>query len=71
MSTDHAVFVLEKLKIIARAELEQRIEKHLKDEFYHKWLPRVKKEVTNKLVVDLVNMDDMLEIQMRIKEDVE
>ena len=68
MTQDYSVFVLEKLKLQAQKELEERVEKHLKDEFYSKWLPKVMKEIRTKLTLDLVNEDDLLDIQIRIKQ---
>ena len=67
MSTDHAVFVLEHLKLQATIELEKRVVKHLKNEFYNKMLPKIINQLKNELVVDLVNNTDFLEIKMSIK----
>lgn len=63
---DHAVFVLEKLKYSALVELESRVEKHLKDKFYSQILPTILKQITNQLVVDLVNDDDQLQLTIKI-----
>jgi len=63
---DHSVFVLEKLKHKALIELETRVEKYVKEQFYSKILPKVINDIKNKLIIDLVNDDEMLSIEMRI-----
>lgn len=64
---DEAVFVLEQLKLNALRQLEERIEKHLKNEFYNKVLPKVIAEVKNQITIDLINNYDELEIKIKIK----
>ena len=66
--SDDKVFVLEKMKVRALMDLDERIEKHLKNEFYTKILPKAMKEVREKIIVDLVNQDDKLELIIKIKE---
>ena len=66
--SDDKVFVLEKMKVRALMDLDERIEKHLKNEFYNKMLPKAMKEVREKIIVDLVNQDDKLELIIKIKE---
>lgn len=66
--SDYGVFVLEKLKLQAQRELEQRVEKHLKDVFYQKILPSIVGNIQKNLIVDLVNDDDQLELTIKIKE---
>jgi len=63
---DYSVFVLEKLKHKALIELETRVEKYVKEQFYSKILPKVINDIKNKLIIDLVNDDEMLSIEMRI-----
>ena len=67
MSTDNAVFVLEQLKYKATDALMGRVEKHLKDHFYSKWLPQTLKEIRTNLTIDLVNDNDLIEIQIKVK----
>lgn len=67
MSSDHSVFVLEKLKIMAALQLEERVEKHLKDKFYNEWLPKIVDEVRHNLIMEVVNENDNLELTIKIK----
>lgn len=65
---DGAVFVLEKMKIKAGMELMDRVEKHLKDEFYRKVLPKILKEVEKTIVISMVNDENHLDLTIKIKE---
>lgn len=64
--SDLSVFVLEKLKLNAQRELEERVEKHLKNEFYNKILPKVINEIKNNLIIDLVNDNEILTLSIKI-----
>lgn len=65
---DNAVFLLEKLKLQAQRELEDRVGTHLKKVFYNKILPGVIDDIKTNLVIDLINDDDRLELTIKIKE---
>lgn len=64
--SDHSVFLIEKLKLIARKQLEDRIEQHLKDQFYHKWLPKVLDDVKNNLLIDLVSDENEMRLIIKL-----
>lgn len=64
MSTDHEVFVLERMKIGAGIQLRERVEKHLKNEFYNKILPKILKEVDSNLKIEMANTVDGLELKL-------
>jgi len=67
MSTDHAVFLLEKLKYKATLELEDRVKRHLTEVFKYKVLPKIIDDIKEKLIIDLVNSENDLEIKIHIK----
>lgn len=64
---DVSVFVLEKLKLSALSELEERVQKHLKAQFYDKILPAIINDIKQNLIIELVNENDDLELKIRIK----
>lgn len=53
---------------MALRDIEQRVEKYLMNEFKYKILPKVISEVKSKAIIDLVNLDDQLELTIKIKE---
>jgi len=57
-------FLLESIKHKASIELERRIERHLKDEFNHKWLPQIMKQVKKTTLIDVVSTKDYLELKI-------
>lgn len=59
----------QKIRYAVLAELEAKIEKYLKNEFYNKMLPKLISEVKDKVIVDLVNYDDRFELSVKIKDD--
>lgn len=61
-------FFLEKMRLKAIQELEERIEKHLKNEFYHRILPKVVNDVKKNVVVEVTTSNDTVELVMKIKE---
>lgn len=67
MSQDLSIFVLEKLKLQAQRELEERVEKHLKSQFYDKILPTIVNNLKQNLIIELVNDNDDLELKIKIK----
>jgi len=67
--TDHSVFVLEKLKIAAWQDLEERIQKHLKGEFYNKFLDQAMKQVRQGIIIDAIQNFDGIEITIKLKEE--
>ena len=62
-------FMLNKMKIQMMMELEQRIEKHLKNEFYNKILPRTIDQVKKKVMIETIENEYDIDIKMTIKED--
>ncbi len=66
--TDPAVFVLEKLKLAAWQDLEQRIEKHLKSAFYNKFLDQAMEEARQGIIIDAIQNFDGIEITIKLKE---
>ena len=65
---DAQVFVLEQMKIQAGIQLRDRVEKHIKNEFYNKILPKILKEVDTNLKIEVVNNNDYLEIKIKVNQ---
>ena len=60
-------FMLEHIRYSLLMELEKRVEKHLKDQFYQRILPAIIKQVKNEVVLDLVSGEDFLDIKIALK----
>lgn len=58
--------MLAKMQNRMLAELETRIEKHLKSEFYNKILPRVMNDVKNYVTIEAIEQGDFLEFKLQI-----
>lgn len=65
---DDELFFIEKMRYKALAELEERVEKHIKNEFYNKILPRIIKDVKEKVIIDIYTTNDSFELTIKLKE---
>ena len=60
-------FLLQQIKHSALREMEQRIEKHLKAEFYNKWLPKTIEDIRRQLIIEIVEDHDCFDLKIYLK----